>query len=70
MASKDELRQIAHRMVDDQDFSAEFKKDPRLAAASMGITLTEEQVERFQQQVARAEEEGLRESKAFPLMEP
>lgn len=65
MASKEELKQIAMKCVEDESFREQMDKDPASAAASMGITLTAEQVADIKAHAAKAEEVGLRESKGF-----
>ena len=44
MASGLEMREIALRAIKDDDFRAAFEADPEKAIASLGITLTEEQL--------------------------
>jgi hypothetical protein len=63
MATNEELKTIAAKAVEDEAFLAELKKDPAKAAASIGITLTEEQAEGIRKNAAEAEESGSRESK-------
>ncbi len=65
MASKEELKQIALKSVEDDDFREQLEKDPSSAAASIGITLTDEQAADIKAHATKAEEVGLRESKGF-----
>ncbi len=63
MATTEELKQLAHRLIDDDDFRQKLEEDPTATAASLGITLTEEQAESITSRAMQAEEAGLRESK-------
>ena len=59
MASKDELKKLAVKCLEDDAFRVELEKDPVKAAASIGIALTESEA----QNLNFGEEAGARESK-------
>lgn len=59
MASKEELKKLAIKSLEDDAFRIELEKDPVKAAASMGITLTADEA----QKLNFGEEVGERESK-------
>jgi len=65
MASKEELKKIAVKSVEDDKFRDAFEKDPIKAAASMGITLTEAQVKDIKAHASKVQAAGIRESKGF-----
>ncbi|ATW26810.1 hypothetical protein [Candidatus Formimonas warabiya] len=59
MASKDELKKLAIKSLEDDAFRVELEKDPVKAAASIGITLSADEA----QNLNFGEEAGERESK-------
>ena len=60
MASKDELKKLAIKCLEDDAFRAEMEKNPVGAAASLGINLSVEEAANLN---FGAEEAGERESK-------
>lgn len=65
MATEAEMKKIAVKMIEDDDFRAAFEADPEKAATSLGITFTEEQLAEIKEKKAQAEAAGARESKAW-----
>ena len=65
MATKEEMRKIAIRAIEDDSFRAALRADPAKAAASMGIEFTPEQPAEIKGLKAKAEAAGLRESKVL-----
>ncbi len=63
MASDDEMKKIAIKAIEDDNFRAVFEKDPEEAAKSMGITLTPEQISALKK--SAADLSTSRESKGF-----
>jgi hypothetical protein len=65
MATKEELKKIAIKCIEDDVFRASFEKDPVKAADTMGIMLTEDQVKNLKEKAAKVEAVGQRESKSL-----
>ncbi|MFQ6015438.1 MAG: Os1348 family NHLP clan protein [Anaerolineae bacterium] len=63
MATEAEWKKIAVKAVEDDDFRAAFGADPAEAAASLGITLTPEELAVLEEKKAEAEAVGPREAK-------
>ncbi|MFQ6015436.1 MAG: Os1348 family NHLP clan protein [Anaerolineae bacterium] len=63
MATEAEWKKIAVKAVEDDDFRAAFGADPAEAAASLGITLTPEELGAIEKAKAEAEAAGIREAK-------
>jgi hypothetical protein len=63
MATKEEMKKLAIRAIEDDSFRADLRADPAKAAASMGITFTPEELAEMKEVRAKAEAAGLRESK-------
>lgn len=65
MASKEEMKKIAVKCIEDDKFRDDFEKDPIKAAVSMGITLTEVQAKDIKAHASKVQAAGVRESKGF-----
>jgi len=65
MATKDEMKKIAIKAIEDDAFRAELEKDPAKAASSIGISLNTQEVQAITNQVESANNAGSRESKSF-----
>jgi len=65
MASKEQFEQLADKYVVDTAFMDQFNADPTKAAASIGIELTNEDLEKIADARAKAEKVGSRELKTF-----
>lgn len=65
MATKDEMKKLAIKAIEDDAFCAQLEKDPAKAASSIGISLNAEEVQAIANQVASANKAGSRESKSF-----
>ena len=63
MATKEEMKKIAIRAIEDDSFREALRADPAKAAQSMGIEFTPEQLAEIKELRAKAEAAGLRESK-------
>jgi len=63
MATKEEMKKIAIRAIEDDRFRADLRADPAKAAASMGIEFTPEELAEIKELRAKAVAAGLRESK-------
>jgi hypothetical protein len=68
MATKEELEKLSDRYAEDESFREKFKADPVAAASSMGIELTDEQVQKIEAHRMKAEKAGTRESKSVPML--
>jgi hypothetical protein len=68
MASKEELEKLSDKYAEDEDFREKFKADPVATASSMGIELTDEQVQKIEAHRMNAEKVGTRESKSVLMM--
>jgi hypothetical protein len=64
MATKEEIKRIAIKAIEDDSFREAMRADPAKAAASMGIKFTPEQLAEMKEVKAKAEAAGIRESKA------
>ena len=61
MATEAEMKNIAVKAIEDDNFAAALKADPQKAAASMDITLTPDQVKAVKGGIAAVEAaEGVR----------
>jgi hypothetical protein len=65
MASKEEMKKVAVKCIEDDKFRDAFEKDPIKAAASIGITLTEAQAKDIKAHASKVQAAGVRESKGF-----
>ena len=65
MATKEEMKRIAIKAIEDDSFRAAMRADPAKAAASMGIEFTPEQLAEMKEIKAKAEAAGIRESKVI-----
>ena len=65
MANQEELKKIAVKSIEDDEFRSLLETDPAAAAASLDITLTDEQVESIKAGASKAAEAGSRESKGI-----
>ena len=65
MATNEDLKKIAQKSIEDDDFRIALEINPEKAAASIGITLSPDQIESITQNTANAEEAGSRESKGI-----
>ena len=65
MATKEQFEQLADKYVEDSAFMDQFNADPVAAAASIGIELTNEDLERIADAKSKAEKVGSRELKTF-----
>ena len=63
MATKEEMKKIAIKAIEDDSFRAALHADPAKAAASMSITFTPQELAEMKETRAKAEAAGLRESK-------
>jgi hypothetical protein len=63
MATEAEMKKMALKAIEDDDFRAAIKADPVKAAASMDITFTPEQLNEMEKAKKVVEEAGMRESK-------
>lgn len=63
MATEAEMKKIAVKMIEEDDFRTAFEADPEKAAASLGITFAAEQLEEIKKSKAAAEVAGPREAK-------
>ena len=63
MAAEAEMKKMALKAIEDDDFRAALKADRVKAAASMGITFTPEQLNEMEKVNKVLEEAGMRESK-------
>ena len=63
MATKEEMKKIAIKAIEDDSFRMDLRADPAKAAASMDITFTPEELAEIKETRAKAEAAGLRESK-------
>ena len=67
MATKEEMKRIAIKAIEDDAFRAAMRANPAKAAASIGIKFTPEQLAEMKEIKAKAEAAGIRESKVlFP----
>ena len=65
MATEAELKKIGIKVIEDDAFRGAFQVDPAKAVATMGITLTPEQLDDIKKRKEVLEKAGLRESKMF-----
>ena len=65
MATEAELKKVGVKAIEDDAFRGAFHADPAKAAATMGITLTPEQLDDIKKRKEVLEKAGLRESKMF-----
>ena len=65
MASKEEMKKLAIKAIEDDAFRVQLEENPAQAASSIGITLTAEEVEAITSQVESAKSVDSRESKSF-----
>jgi len=65
MATEAELKKIGIKIIEDDTFRGAFQADPEKAAATMGVTLTPEQLDEIKKRAEVLEKAGLRESKMF-----
>ena len=65
MATKEEIKKVAIKAIEDDSFRESMRADPAKAAASMGIKFTPEQLAEMEEIKAKAEAAGLRESKGI-----
>ena len=65
MATKEELRAIVVRALDDPDFAAKLREDPVATLSAEGITLSEEEQAALRKALADAEVTKRRDSKLF-----
>ena len=65
MATKEDLKKIAIKCIEDDAFRASFEKDPVKAAGTMGIKLTADQAKNLKEKAAKVEAAGQRESKGL-----
>lgn len=68
VASTEELKQLTRQAGDDDVYWHKLEEDPAAATASLGITLTKEQVEVIKSRAMQAEEAGLQESKGLSVL--
>ena len=64
MATKEDMKKIAIRAIEDDSFRAALRADPGKAAASIGIKFTPQELAEMKEVKVKAEAAGLRESKA------
>jgi hypothetical protein len=67
MATEAELKKIGIKAIEDDAFRNAFKADPVKAAATLGISFTQEQLDEVKTRKEVLDKAGLRESKMFIL---
>jgi len=67
MATKEEMKKIAIKAIEDDSFRTDLRADPAKAAASMGVTFSSEELAEIKEMKAKAEAAGLRESKSLTI---
>lgn len=65
MASNEDLKKIAIKCMEDDNFRIALEENPIETAAAIGITLSPEEAKNIQVSVSKAEEAGTRESKGM-----
>jgi hypothetical protein len=65
MANDAEMKKLAVKAIEDEKFGAELLNNPEKAAASIGITLTADQIAKIKAKKSQAEAAGNRESKSI-----
>ena len=65
MATEAEMKKVAVKMIEDDDFRAAFTEDPEKAVSSMGVTLTGGQLAEVKRNLTEAAEAIRREAKAW-----
>ena len=68
MATIAELKKLAGKAIEDEEFRAAFDADPGKAAASIGITLTPEQLAEIKKNREAARLVETRESKGYVVV--
>ena len=65
MATEAEFKKVGIKIIEDDAFRDAFSADPAKAAATMGITFKQEQLDEIKKRKEVLEKAGLRESKMF-----
>ena len=68
MATEAELKKLGIKAIEDDTFRKDFKADPVKAAATLGISFTQEQLDEIKKRKEVLEKAGLRESKMMAIL--